>query len=443
MNPPDGNRDMKHRSGYAMTTPFLTVSAFVVLWLSSAIAAVDVTGSWAVTITTADGKISGRASLAQHGDKVTGQIGPSEDATIPIEGILSAQKLTLKTHPQPGRTSAFDSCELTVADQRMVGTIRGGDVGKGTIEFVRIPSSQLPDLRLPDESVGIDGIAQTLVSAFDRVDIVALGERHMRKPDSDIRIAVVRHPDFAKKVRFIEVEFGSTTEQSTLDRYIRGESVSAAELQQVWRTTTQANNGIWGAPMYAEFFAAVRDVNSKLPADARIRVLGGDPGPGDNRSRETAAVDVLKEQVLQKHRKALVIYGAAHFFRSMDAAYLSGMGADVGIVRLLEKDYPGRTLAVIPVGGFARPAAIKEADIDPDYQKFDRALKTQVRPVLIPLQRLPFRDLRAEEFLGRSLTNCRPPGGCRSVFKGSTLTLGQMADACVYFGDAETDPKME
>jgi hypothetical protein len=46
--------------------------------------------------------------------------------------------LTLQTKPQPGRTAAFDSCDLTVGDEKMVGTIHGGDVGKGTIEFVRI-----------------------------------------------------------------------------------------------------------------------------------------------------------------------------------------------------------------------------------------------------------------------------------------------------------------
>ena len=172
-------------------------------------------------------------------------------------------------------------------------------------------------MRLPDESAGIDGIARTLISAFDQADIVALGETHQWRLDTDLRIAVVRHPDFAKKVRSIVVEFGSTTEQSTLDRYIRGENVSRAQLEQVWKTTTQAANGVWDSPVYAEFFAAVRDVNSRLPADARIRVFGGDPGPGDNRSRETAAVSVLKEQVLQKHGKALVIYGAAHFYRTM------------------------------------------------------------------------------------------------------------------------------
>ncbi|MGH8526482.1 MAG: hypothetical protein ACREXY_20420, partial [Gammaproteobacteria bacterium] len=106
----------------------------------------------------------------------------------------------------------------------------------------------------------------------------------------------------------------------------------------------------------------------------------------------------------------------------------------MGLAKRLDVDYPGRWLSVIPIGGLARPSALKDADIDPDYQKFDRALKTQVRPVLVSLQRLPFRDLPAEEFLGRTLITCRGAGGCRSVFKGSDLTLGQMADAGVYVG---------
>jgi len=299
-----------------------------------------------------------------------------------------------------------------------------------------------PNLRLPDEAAGIDEIVRTLISAFDQVDIVALGEAHLRRSDSDLRIALIRNSDFAKKVRFIVVEFGSTTEQSILDRYIRGENVSTAELQHVWKTTTQAANSIWDSPIYAEFFAAVRDVNSKLPAHSRIRVLGGDPGPRDNRSRETAALSVLKEQVLQKRGKALLIYGAAHFYLTGPPDYLAGMGEDIGLASKLEMEYPGRTLAVIRISALDRPPPVK-ADIDPDYEKFDRVLKTRVRPVLLPLQRLPFRDFTAEEFLGRTLTNCRGAGGCRSVFKGSTLTLGQMADACVYFGrgpDAVVQP---
>jgi heme-binding uptake protein ChaN (Tiki superfamily) len=295
--------------------------------------------------------------------------------------------------------------------------------------------------RLPDESTGIDGIARSLVSAFDQADIVALGEVHGRGLDSDLRIAVVRHPDFAKKVRAIVVEFGSTTEQSILDRYIRGENVSAAQLAQAWKTTTQPGPEIFENAIYADFFAAVRDVNSRLPADARVRVFGGDPGPGDNRSRESAAVSVLREQVLQKHGKALVVYGAAHFYRTAPGDYLSSMGKDIGIARLLEIEYPGRTLAVIPLGGRLDLPPGVNAGRGPDYQQFDRALKTQVRPVLLSLQRLPFRDFTAEEFLGGTLLTCRGRGGCVSVFKDSPLTLGQIADAAVYVGGADVETR--
>jgi len=292
-----------------------------------------------------------------------------------------------------------------------------------------------PNVRLPDETAGVDAIATTLVSTFDHADIVALGEAHGRfRLDSDLRIAMVRHPDFARKVRTIVVEFGSISEQPTLDRYIRGENVSRAQLAQVWKTTSQAANGVWDSPIYPEFFAAVRDVNAKLPADAQVRVLGGDPGPVDNRSRETAAVSVLKEQVLQKHGKALIIYGAAHFYRTLPGDLLSTMGGDIGLASKLEVEFPGRTFMVIPVGRLDRPTAVA-ADRDPDFQKFDRALKTHVRPVLVSLQRLPFRDFSAEEFLGRTVTTCRGARGCMSAFKGSALTLGQMADACIYVGE--------
>jgi len=85
-----------------------------------------------------------------------------------------------------------------------------------------------PKARLPDEAAGINGIVGALIAVYDQFDVVALGELHDWRPDSDLRIALVRHPDFAKKVRIIVVEWGSTREQATLDRYIRGENVPKA-----------------------------------------------------------------------------------------------------------------------------------------------------------------------------------------------------------------------
>jgi hypothetical protein len=218
------------------------------------------------------------------------------------------------------------------------------------------------------------------------------------------------------------VEFATTTEQATLDRYIRGENVSRAELERV--RPTQLGSLTSEDPMYDDFFAAVREANSGLPAEARIRVFGGE----DNRNRDAAAVAILEEHVLRTQGKALVIYGHAHFWRA--APKRPGGFVDdsrnIGFVRMLDSSYPGRTFAVIPVGGptrWARPPI-------PDYQAFDGALKTQVRPVLVSLQRSPFGDFRAGDFLSADVVTMS--GG--SIFEGSTLTLREMADAAVYFG---------
>src|SRR5436190_16319971 len=114
-------------------------------------------------------------------------------------------------------------------------------------------------VRVTDDVAGLDAIVRTLISAFDQADIVALGEDHGEKRDSDLRIALVRHPDFVKKVRFIVVEFGSSAEQPTLDRYIRGENVTPEQLARVWMSTEAGKMGVYSSPIYTDFFAAVRD----------------------------------------------------------------------------------------------------------------------------------------------------------------------------------------
>lgn len=301
---------------------------------------------------------------------------------------------------------AFKSVAAKNAVLRIVGVMTVAaaalvSVSVSSEPVIRAQSAQRaapPKVRLPDEAAGIDGVVGALISVYDQFDVVALGEAHGRRLDSDLRVALVRHPDFAKKVRSIVVEFATTAEQTTLDRYIRGENVSRAQLKRVG--PTEFGSVVWESAVYEDFFAAVREVNSRLPADARIRVFGAE----DNRNRDTAAFSILKEQVLQKHGKALVIFGAAHFWRAGNSE----------IMRMLDSNYPGRTFAVIPCGN----------------QKFDRALKTQVRPVLVSLQRLPFRDFMVRDFDNGGVVTLSG----RSIFIGSTLTLGQMADACVYFG---------
>jgi hypothetical protein len=211
----------------------------------------------------------------------------------------------------------------------------------------------------------------------------------------------------------------------------------------VWKATDETTNGFCDDPMYADFLAAVRDVNSRLPAGARIRVFGGHPGPGAQHGIETTAVSVLKEQAIQNHGKALVVFGSAHFYRTWPPEALSTLGSDTGLGGKLETAFPGRAFLVILVGPFDPPRGVT-GDIGPDFRKFDRALTTQVRPVLVSLQRLPFREFTAEEFLGRTVTTCSRDHGCVSAFKGSPLMLGQIADAGIYIGGgADVDRKIK
>jgi hypothetical protein len=111
----------------------LLLSFFLLLSVGSALAA-DITGRWDVTISTPEGLIVGAASFTQKGQVVTGWLGPSESDPIPISIALNKHRLTIWTHPEPGRNVAFARCDVKVGKDRMRGKI---DLDKGTIEFVR------------------------------------------------------------------------------------------------------------------------------------------------------------------------------------------------------------------------------------------------------------------------------------------------------------------
>ena len=98
---------------------------------------VDVTGNWQITISVAQGTITGKGSLSQMGEVVTGWIGPSENDPISVKGMFKDGRLTINTLPQPGRTVAFDKVELKVYVDSMSGPIESGSQGKGTIRFIR------------------------------------------------------------------------------------------------------------------------------------------------------------------------------------------------------------------------------------------------------------------------------------------------------------------
>jgi hypothetical protein len=130
-----------------------------------------------------------------------------------------------------------------------------------------------------------------------------------------------------------------------MDRYIRGENVPASVLRQAWQNTTQIS-AVFDVWIYEDFFRSVRAVNATLPKERQLRVLLGDPPvdvdsgrPIQTQARELGtrdgfAAELIRREVLAKHRRALVIYGDMHFVRGPDrqqniVARLESSGAKV------------------------------------------------------------------------------------------------------------------
>jgi hypothetical protein len=186
--------------------------------------------------------------------------------------------------------------------------------------------------------------AGALLAAFDDHSIVAKSS-----PDvGTFLFDLVRDPRFPGKVNDIAVECGNSRLQPLLDAYIGGADVPG--ISAVWRDTTQPSCGF--STFYEQLFALVRQVNTTLPAARKIRVLACDPpvdwsrvhAPADLEpfyDRDPVIVSVVKTQVLQKHRKALMLFGLGHLTHDTGSA-----------VGRLEQEYPGAAYVVADHRGF-------------------------------------------------------------------------------------------
>jgi len=272
-------------------------------------------------------------------------------------------------------------------------------------------------------------LVESVLAAFDSANLVALGERHWAREDSQFRLALVRNPAFAQKVNDIVVEFANPLYQAVLDRFVYGQSVAADEVQHVWRDTTQP--GAFDSPVYAEFLSAVRAVNAKLAPLERVRVLAGDypinwsivssPGEidGPMRDRDRSAATVIQEQVLDRKRTALVLFGSAHLYRNRPGT----------IVDLLKQDSRARWFIVVPVGGPGLPAVITANAATAD------------EPALLRLGSSAVGRLRAADALEIGTKRIKMLDGKPvfiPVFEGD-IKVGDLADACLYFGETQPD----
>ena len=97
-------------------------------------------------------------------------------------------------------------------------------------------SSQIQTNILPTETTmtRLQPIIKGILAAWDKFDVGCLGEDHGSRNDSDLRIALVEHPDFVRKVRVIMIESASVAHQDVLDRFVLdGEEMPREKLRVV------------------------------------------------------------------------------------------------------------------------------------------------------------------------------------------------------------------
>lgn len=166
-----------------------------------------------------------------------------------------------------------------------------------------------------------------ILTAFHSHNLVAIDEGpHGNEQNHQFLHALVIDPRFINKVNDIVVEFGNSLYQPVMDRFVQGDNVSINTLRQVWQNTTQAND-VWDKPVYEDLFKTVRAINTSLPKEKKLRVILSDP-PIDRTTihnkkdmaqfyswqqrRDIYAAKLIQQEVLNKHRRALIIYGGIH-----------------------------------------------------------------------------------------------------------------------------------
>ena len=181
----------------------------------------------------------------------------------------------------------------------------------------------------PRPAVPRDAIP-AIVDAYRQHPIVAIGDAHGNPLGEAFQLSLIRDPRFRAVVDDIVVEGGNSRHQELVDRFVRGEDVAPEALQRIWLDTTQQQAASLAVP---EVFTVVRALNASAGAGRRLRILLGEPPIDWERlktvddykawtaeptsDRDWFGAELIKREVLAKKRRALLLYGAAHFFRKV------------------------------------------------------------------------------------------------------------------------------
>jgi hypothetical protein len=301
--------------------------------------------------------------------------------------------------------SSLKPREVAAGARAVSGAISGQRMSEGIRQASSVAApGQIQPLAAQDAT-------RAMIAAITTHPVVMFGETHANKQEYDWLCKLVKTPGFADRVDDIVVEFGNSLYQKTVDRYIAGDDVPEAQIEKAWRNMIGSVGPV--SPVYGEFYEAVRASNLARHDGHRIRLLLGDPyGDWDKikdaedlgpflAHRDQWYAQVVKDEVLAKNHRALLIMGAGHFERR------NGPGLVEHEIRASGVDPYLVVFGTNVVGGYD--------DVDPRFNAFHP-------PAIVPLKGTWVGDLLAMPVL---------TGG---MVAPNAVKMADVADAMFYAG---------
>jgi hypothetical protein len=212
-------------------------------------------------------------------------------------------------------------------------------LGPLTLAFALLAGTAVAQSAAPVAAIPVEPIA-AIVDAFRTHEIVAM----QLQP---FLLSLIRDARLPAVVNDIVIETLSARYQDAIDRFVRGDDVPRDVLRKAWEDHTVPGTGV----QVEEMLRAVRAVNAVLGRDRHLRVIAGDPpidwdnitSREDHRRwielRDSYPADLIRRQVLDRGRRALVAYGQGHLQRRQIVSnYDMSTWQAQTIVSLLERD---------------------------------------------------------------------------------------------------------
>jgi hypothetical protein len=278
-----------------------------------------------------------------------------------------------------------------------------------------------------------------VLRAFDTHDIVMFSEMHSNKQEYDWLRSLVATPEFADRVDDIVMEFGNSLYQKSVDRYVSREDVPFEQVQKAWGN--MAGSVGPPSPVYGSLYQTVRETNIRRKGKHQMRVVCGDPYIDWDRvkdrediapfldNRDQWYTQVVKEEVLAKDHRALLVMGAGHFFRR--SPFTSGP-RPFSIEHELQS--AGAKTYLIVLGTNATGG----------YDNLDPRFDSWPAPVMVPLADSWVGGLPALPVVtgGAGVVRYRlgpSPGGTEGPpSQSSPVKLKDVADALLYLGPRDS-----